>query len=99
MGDGIWEHVIDMPDEIPTEEAKALEKDAVILDVRGEVCPYPQLEAKEAVQKLSSGEVLLVYTDHVDAIWTVPAALREDVSKVKVWKSGKGEYKLFLWRK
>lgn len=99
MSDEIWEHFIDMPEEILTEEAQAIEKDAVILDVRGEVCPYPQIEAKKALEKLSSGQVLVVHTDHVDAVWNVPPAVKQEVSRVKVWKSGKGEYKLFLWRK
>jgi TusA-related sulfurtransferase len=88
-----------MPEEIGAEEAKVLEKDAVLLDVRGEVCPYPQIEAKKALQRLTSGKILVVHTDHVDAVENVPRGVRDEVSKVRVWKSGKGEYKLFLWRK
>jgi TusA-related sulfurtransferase len=99
MSHEIWEHFFNMPRDISTEEARALEKEAVLLDVRGEVCPYPQIEAKKALGKLTSGKILVVYTDHVDAVENVPQGVRHEVSKVKVWKSGKGEYKLFLWRR
>jgi TusA-related sulfurtransferase len=94
----IWEHFIDMPEEINSAEAAAIEKDAILLDVRGEVCPYPQIQAKKALEKLKSGQVLVVYTDHVDAVANVPPAVKDQVSKVRVWKSGKGEYKLFFWK-
>lgn len=98
MSDEIWEHFIDMPEEVGAEEAKMIEKESTLLDVRGEVCPYPQIEAKKALEKLKSGDVLVVYTDHVDAVANVPPAVKNQVSKVRVWKSGKGEYKLFLWK-
>lgn len=98
MSDEIWEHFIDMPEEVGAEEAKTIEKESTLLDVRGEVCPYPQIEAKKALEKLKSGDVLVVYTDHVDAVANVPPAVKNQVSKVRVWKSGKGEYKLFLWK-
>lgn len=94
----VWEHFIDMPEEISSAEADAIEKDAILLDVRGEVCPYPQIEAKKALEKLKEGQVLVVYTDHVDAVANVPPSVKGQVSKVRLWKSGKGEYKLFFWK-
>lgn len=43
------------------------------LDVRGEMCPYPAMKAKEALQRLSSNETTLdVLTDHAPALSTVP---------------------------
>ena len=98
MSHDIWEHFIDMPEEINSEEAATVEKDAILLDVRGEVCPYPQIEAKKALEKLREGQVLVVYTDHTDAVANVPSSLKDRVSKVRLWKSGKGEYKLFFWK-
>jgi len=93
------ENLIEMPEEIGTEEAKAIEKTGIMLDLRGEVCPYPQIKAKESLTSATSGQVVIVYTDHVDALMTVPAAVKNLVSRVSVWKSGRGEYKIFLWRK
>ncbi|MBI2649443.1 MAG: sulfurtransferase TusA family protein [Thaumarchaeota archaeon] len=98
MSYDIWEHFIDMPQEINSEEVAIVEKDAILLDVRGEVCPYPQIETKKALEKLKEGQVLVVYTDHTDAVANVPPSVKGQVSKVRLWKSGKGEYKLFFWK-
>ncbi len=98
MSHDIWENFIDMPEEINSEEAATFEKVAVLLDVRGEVCPYPQIEAKKALKKLKEGQILVVYTDHVDAVANVPSSVKDQVSKVRLWKSGRGEYKLFFWK-
>jgi tRNA 2-thiouridine synthesizing protein A len=43
------------------------------LDVRGEICPYPQVKTIAALKKLIPGEQLEVLTDHPPAIDTVPA--------------------------
>lgn len=42
------------------------------LDVRGEMCPYPAMKARDALKKLSAGETLEVVTDHAPALSTVP---------------------------
>ncbi len=42
------------------------------LDVRGEMCPYPAMKAKEALKKLPSAERLDIITDHAPALSTVP---------------------------
>lgn len=33
------------------------------IDVKGKVCPYPALEAREALKNMKSGEILEVITD------------------------------------
>jgi TusA-related sulfurtransferase len=52
-----------------------------------------------ALGSLTSGKLLVIYTDHVDAVANVPRAAKNTVSMVKIWRSGKGEYKIFLWKK
>lgn len=42
------------------------------IDVRGEMCPYPAMKAKEALKKLPAGEHLVLITDHAPALSTVP---------------------------
>lgn len=42
------------------------------LDVRGEMCPYPAMKAKEALQRLTPSDTLDVLTDHAPALSTVP---------------------------
>ena len=48
MGSDFWEEFIGLPEEISEEEANKLEKDALVIDLEGEVCPYPQIKTKEA---------------------------------------------------
>jgi TusA-related sulfurtransferase len=43
------------------------------LDVRGEICPYPQVKTIAALKKLAPSEQLEVLTDHPPALETVPA--------------------------
>lgn len=43
-----------------------------ILDVRGEVCPFPWVHAKKALNKLDLGEVLRIVGDHGPALRNIP---------------------------
>jgi len=43
------------------------------LDVRGEICPYPQVKTVAALKKLAPSDQLEVITDHPPALETVPA--------------------------
>jgi tRNA 2-thiouridine synthesizing protein A len=43
------------------------------LDVRGEICPYPQVKTIAALKKLNPGDHLEVLTDHPPTLDTVPA--------------------------
>jgi TusA-related sulfurtransferase len=61
----------------------------------GEVCPYPQVEAKKAIQSLDDGDVLVQETDHVPSTENVPKSV-EDLADARVWKSGDGQYRIFL---
>jgi TusA-related sulfurtransferase len=96
MSDSAWEEVVDLPDELDDENAETLYEEATeVQDMTGEVCPYPQVEAKKAIQGLDSGEILVQETDHVPSTENVPRAV-EDQADAKVWKSGNGLYRVFL---
>lgn len=96
MSNPSWEEVVDLPDELDDEAAEQLYEDAdEVQDMTGEVCPYPQVEAKKAIQTLESGEVLVQETDHVPSTENVPNAVG-DVADAKVWKSGDGRYRIFM---
>lgn len=64
------------------------------LDVRGHVCPYPQLLTIRALGSLSPGDILEVILDNPPSVRDVPPALKEkgyevsDVSSVDrgTWK-------------
>ncbi len=48
------------------------------LDVLGEICPYPQLYTKKKLEKMASGKVLEVLTDHPPAAEeTIPGYCKE----------------------
>jgi tRNA 2-thiouridine synthesizing protein A len=69
----------------------------VQLDVRGEMCPYPAMQAREALASLT-GDNLIVLTDHPPALSTVPwegAKLGFDSDIVE---AGPGEWKIVLTR-
>ena len=70
-----------------------------MIDMEGEVCPYPQIKAREHIQELQSGDILIVKTDHVIAVQAVPQSIRDNISRLGLWKSSDGEYKIIMWKK
>ncbi|WP_224447755.1 sulfurtransferase TusA family protein [Haloprofundus salilacus] len=87
---------VEMPDEVDDETAEQLADQATeTQDMTGEVCPYPQVEAKKAIQTLDSGELLVQETDHVPSTENVPRAVGDDAD-ARVWRSGSGLYRIFL---
>lgn len=91
-----WEDVVDSPDELDDETAESLLEEATeVQDMTGEVCPYPQVEAKKAIQSLDEGDVLVQETDHVPSTENVPKSVAEQAD-ARVWKSGDGRYRIFL---
>lgn len=98
MSETAWDDVVDLPDQIDDDTAEdLLEQAAEIQDMTGEVCPYPQVEAKKTIQKLGTGEWLVQETDHVPCTENVPRAV-DGLADAKVWKSGDGFYRIFLHR-
>ncbi|MFB6268989.1 MAG: sulfurtransferase TusA family protein [Halobacterium sp.] len=91
-----WEDVVDSPDELDDETAESLLEEATeVQDMTGEVCPYPQVEAKKAIQGLDEGDLLVQETDHVPSTENVPKSV-DDQADARVWKSGDGRYRIFL---
>lgn len=50
-----------------SEELK-IRKPDVVLDVRGESCPVPEMEASKKLKKMKVGQILEVLTDHQPAV-------------------------------
>lgn len=87
---------VDMPDEVDDDTAAELTDQATqTQDMTGEVCPYPQVEAKKSIQTMDSGDLLVQETDHVPSTENVPKAV-DDAADAKVWRGGNGTYKIFL---
>ena len=66
------------------------------LDVRGEICPYPMLRAKEAMEGATLGEVLDLLTDHPPALTTVPWQAQKLGFTAEVQELGGAEWKITL---
>lgn len=98
MSEPSLDDVTDSPDELDDETATQLiEEAAEVQDMTGEVCPYPQVEAKKAIQQLTEGELLVQETDHVPSTENVPRAVG-DAAEAKVWRRGNGFYRIYLWK-
>lgn len=71
----------------------------MLLDVRGETCPYPMKKAMEAMQRLPEGESLEVLVDHPPAIDTIRMAANRFNFAMQVFPAGSGEWRLVLRRR
>lgn len=65
------------------------------LDVRGEVCPYPMLEAVKAM-RARDGEEILVVTDHAPCLETIPAQAPRFGYACTIEDAGPAEWHLTL---
>lgn len=70
----------------------------MLLDVRGEICPYPMMRTVDALEGLKPDEELEVLTDHAPALTTIPWEAAKRGYSVDVYKVGSGEWKLVLKR-
>ena len=69
-----------------------------LLDVRGEICPYPMLRAVEVLKKLPEGEGLDVLTDHPPALSTIPWEAAKLGFEANLEEAGQSEWKITLKR-
>ena len=68
----------------------------MLLDVRGEICPYPMLKAVEALPRLKEGEELEVLTDHAPALQTIPAYTGRLGYQTRIEEVGPGLWKVIV---
>ena len=68
----------------------------MLLDVRGEICPYPMLKAMEALPKLAPGEALEVLTDHPPALQTIPAYTSRLGYRSRIQEVASGVWKVIV---
>ena len=68
-----------------------------VLDVRGEICPYPMMKTNELLDGDQKGvQVLDVLTDHPPALSTVPPQAMKRGYEVEIDELGIGEWRLRL---
>jgi len=74
-----------------------MDEKSYCLDVRGYVCPYPQLLTMRALESLSSGDVLEVILDNPPSVRDIPPALKEKGYKVSdVSSIAEGKWKIVV---
>jgi tRNA 2-thiouridine synthesizing protein A len=66
------------------------------LDVRGEICPYPQVKTVAALKKLAPSDHLEVLTDHPPALETVPAQAARLGYAAEIQEVGPAEWCIVL---
>ena len=82
-----------------TDEQNNSETDgaAVVLDLRGEACPYPAMYTGAKLEQMVSGEVLQVLADGMCAIEGIPAAVTQSGHKLLgVEKMDSGVYRFSI---
>lgn len=71
-----------------------------VLDLRGYVCPYPQLATLKALRNAKPGDVIEVITDNPPSCENVPAVARREGHEVlAVEEVERGVWKIVVRRK
>lgn len=71
----------------------------MLLDVRGEICPFPMKKVREALERFPADEVLEVLVDHPPAIDTIRMLANRMGFLMEVQTAGSGEWRITLRRR
>jgi TusA-related sulfurtransferase len=78
-------------------ELERIDQNYYSLDVRGHVCPYPELLTVRALQRLSPGTTLEVIIDSSPSVRDIPITLeKRGFQQLKIIKERKGMWKLIV---
>jgi tRNA 2-thiouridine synthesizing protein A len=80
-------------------EVQKIGENRYSLDVRGSVCPYPQILTLRALNSLSSDSVLEVVLDNPPSVRDIPPVLEEKQYVVEVSDVAKGAWKIIVSHK
>ena len=70
------------------------------LDVRGEVCPVPDVETRRALKDMNPGEVLEVLIDYPLSKERIPANVQKDGNEVLAIEDiGPSEWRILIRKK
>jgi len=68
----------------------------VVLDCLGEACPVPLIKTEKALEKLESGDILIVQLDHSCAMKNVPEWARKAGHNVEIEEVDDGEWECVI---
>ena len=78
-------------------EVSSKEKPTEVLDVRGEVCPYPDVKTQKKVKSMKSGDILEVLVDYPLSAERIPRSVEKRGHKVlEVEKKGTSEWAILI---
>lgn len=66
------------------------------LDVRGMICPFPQVLISKALKSISSNEILEVFIDNPPSVRDIPHSLEKKGYKVEKTKVDENNWKLVV---
>lgn len=66
------------------------------LDCLGEICPVPLVKTQKALEKLSSGDVLIVQIDHSCAMKNIPEWLGKEGYNYEVEEVEAGRWEIVV---
>ncbi len=73
------------------------EKPDATIDVRGEICPYPDIKTRKKLKEMSSGQVLEVLTDYPLSLERIPRnAEKEGHTVLSVEKINGPEHRMLI---
>ena len=73
------------------------EKPTEVLDVRGEVCPYPDVKTQRKVKKMKSGDVLEVLIDYPLSAERIPRSMeKQGHEALKVEKKEASDWSILI---
>ena len=72
-------------------------KPTEVLDVRGEVCPYPDVKTQKKVKSMKPGEILEVLIDYPLSAERIPRSMEKMGHKIlKLEKTGESEWRILI---
>jgi len=67
------------------------------VDVRGEVCPVPDVDTKRAIKKAADGDILMVQLDYAMSKERIPETVAKMGSEVlEIEEVGNSEWNLYI---
>ncbi len=67
------------------------------VDVRGEVCPVPDVDAKRAVKKAKDGDIIMVQIDYAMSKERIPETIKKMGSEIlEIEEAGNSEWNIYI---
>lgn len=71
-------------------------KPTEVLDVCGEVCPYPDVKSKKKVSEMKSGEILEILVDYPLSAERIPRTMEKMGHEVLSVEEKEGKWKILV---